>query len=270
MNMRLIIGSSIIVGGLITACGNANFTGGSRRSDDTPAQNPAPENSPQPTDPSQNKQDDVPGTSTPSTQNNPTPTTPNGPGIPGAPGYPTVPGTPNTPGSVPPCTNQPCQPSQVPQYGPNTEILQTPNSIIFGRDRLFHIGNGQYQNTSCKLEVTVLPLSGSVYFFQFEVMNDNTQVQINISHACGIDYGSSVLQLAKNGQQLAANNLQVGAKSAQVPASTLNKGVYTIYVYAGKGDGKAGATWDIDDFVLGRVQINANQAVKAGNFGTYK
>jgi len=55
-----------------------------------------------------------------------------------------------------------------PQIGPTDQILQPdPNTVIFGRDKVFHIGDNKYENTSCKEEIAALPLEGKAYFFQF-------------------------------------------------------------------------------------------------------
>jgi hypothetical protein len=286
----------LFLSGCFTGCGSANFKGTSSSG----SREDSSSNSPNPTDPNgQNPNGQNPngtgtsgsnpsnGSQTGSNPNgsNPSgsnpngasqyvPPTPVGPGVTGAPGYGPIAGAPNYPGSVPgnngDCPKGPCSPNQVPNYGPNTEIQTTPNSIIFGKDHIFHIGNGQFRNTSCKLEVSTLPLSGAIYFFQFEVLNDNTSVNINISKACGVDYNSGVVQLSKNGQELTASNIARGSANVGVSGSTLSRGFYTVYVYAGKGDNVLGPAWDIDDFVVGRVQISSNQGIRAGRYGTYR
>ena len=39
---------------------------------------------------------------------------------------------------------------QNPQTGPTDQISQpNPNTIVFGQDKVFHIGDGRFQNTSC-------------------------------------------------------------------------------------------------------------------------
>lgn len=292
-----------------SSCGQASFTGNGSSSSNPPAgNNPAnPQNggtvpggqtpgttSPIPGAPGSG----TPGSGTPGNGNVPSSGTttppPTGTYVPGvifpgttspnySPGMPgTSSGSPNIPGynPIPSCPGGPCQQGiPTPTYGPIGQASQpNPNSMIFGNSQSFHIGNNAYQSTSCKAQVASLALAGSVYFYQFQVMQDNTSVNINVASLCGVDYTTNVVQLAQNTSNPASpipnamGQLMIpkGASSVALPSTVLNKGVYTVYVYSGHGDGVAFPTTDIDDFVIGQVQISGNQAVMPINYGAFK
>lgn len=269
-----------------TSCGQASFTGGSGSSSNNngDAPNPNPNPNPNPgTTPGPTTTVPGGGTTPPATNPNGTNTTtgtvtpgtvtpgitypgttsPNySPGAPGAPGYNTIPSCPGTP----------CQPGvPTPTYGPIGQVQQpTPNSMVFGGSQSLHIGNGRFENTSCRAQVSSIPLSGSIYFFQFQVMQDNTTVNVNIANICGVDYASSTLQIAQNNSKMSQLPVPVGAPSLALPSQVLNHGVYTVYIYSGKGNGNNGPTWDSDDFIVGQVQVSGSQQVMPLNYGAFQ
>lgn len=271
MKFSLVGGLSIVIA-LLASCGSAQFSGsgGGSRSDTNQTTSTNPTNIPTESTPPGNVPSTVPSTGTVTT------TGPNGPGIPGTVGVPSVteyqpvPGTPGYNGSVPAdCNGKPCGETKVPEFGNSTAVQQpNANTVTFSRNSVIRIGNGEMSGSSCRLVVSLLPLKGSVYFFQFEVTADNTAVNINIGRACGIDYSSGTVQLA-SGKAIVSQPLAAGSSSVSLPSQTLNRGMYTLYVYAGKGDDVRGPKWDIDDFLVGNVSINANQAIKPGQFGAY-
>lgn len=262
-----------------TSCGQASFTGSSGGSNSNPPSTPPVVNNgpgtgttPGPTTPVvPGVNGSVPGTPTTppgggSTSPNPLPGAPGSPGYNGAPGYQPIPGGNGQ------CTTPPCQQSGVPtpEYGPIGQVQQpTPNSVVFGKDQVMHLGNGNYPNTSCMDKVSAIPLSGSIYFFQFQVNQDNTSVNVNVANICGVDFGSSTLQLAQGSGKIGETIVPRGATTLGLPSYVLNRGVYNVYIYAGKGNGSDGPTWDIDDFIVGQVQVTANQSITPGLFGAY-
>ena len=241
--------SVLVISLSLNSCGSAQFFGSNSGSDKSEPNNPAapggnPAGGPDSNGPASDPNGNPGGAGGPGGSG--------GPGAPGAPGYKPIPG------------------NQTPTWGPNTEVETTPNGVTFGKDHVFHIGNGKFQDSSCREEIAALRLTGSIYFFQFQVLTDNTNIDINIAKACGIDYSSGTVQLGGAGKELASIPLVAGATSVALPGKTLNKGNYTVYVYAGKGDDVKGPSWDVDDFVVGKVQIKANQTIKPGRFGTYR
>lgn len=276
-----------------TSCGQASFTGNGNGSSSNPPANQTPAGTgttPTGTNPgttpgTTTTVPTTPGTTTPGGSNtNPNGTstsTPTGTAIPGitypgttSPGYsPGIPGAPDHL-PVPGCTGAPCESGiPTPTYGPIGQVSQpTPNSMIFGGTRSFHIGDGRFENTSCRAQVASLPLNGSVYFYQFQVMQDNTTVTINVSGVCGVDYMSNTLQLAQIAQtnsKVGQIAVPVGASNLGLPSAVLNRGVYAVYIYSGRGDSSRGQDTDFDDFVIGRVQINGNQQVMPIDYGAF-
>jgi hypothetical protein len=102
-------------------------------------------------------------------------------------------------------------------------------------------------------------------------MQDNTSVNINVANLCGVDYKSNVLQLGQNATQVGKLMLSIpaGAPGLALPSTVLNRGVYTVYIYSGRGDDVRGPSTDLDDFVVGQVQINGNQQVMPINYGAF-
>lgn len=274
-----------------TSCGQASFTGSGSGSSNPPAsQTPAgTTGTPSTTGPNGTTPGNttVPGTNgstipgSPTNPNGTSTSTPTGTSIPGitypgttSPNYsPGIPGAPHH-SPVPGCPGAPCDPGiPTPTYGPIGQVSQpTPNSMIFGDTRSFHIGDGQFENTSCRAQVASLPLNGSVYFYQFQVMQDNTTVTINVNGVCGVDYVSNTLQLAQIAQtnsKIGQIAVPVGASTLGLPSAVLNRGVYAVYIYSGRGDNNRGPDTDFDDFVVGRVQINGNQQVMPIDYGAF-
>jgi len=208
MISRRILGTVIFVSLGLTACGNANFFGGSKKKKSSVvAQQPAPS----------------------------------------------------------------AKPSSVPQIGPSDQILQPdPNTIVFGRDKVFHIGDNDYENTSCKEQVSTLPLEGNAYFFQFEVLNDRTNVSINVGKICGVDYNSNVYELYSGSSRIQGTYIQRLGTSVDGKNIALNRGKYSVVLASGLGRYNNSSKSDLDDYIVGNVTVRGNQAIKPINYGSYK
>lgn len=157
-----------------------------------------------------------------------------------------------------------------PQIGPSDQILQPdPNTVIFGRDKTFHIGDNKYENTSCKEEVSALPLEGNAYFFQFEVLSDNTTVDINVGRICGVDYTTNTYELYSGNARVQGRYLQRLGTSATGNRMTLKKGTYNVVLASGLGRYNYNSQPDLDDYVVGNVTVKASQAIRPINYGAY-
>lgn len=169
--------------------------------------------------------------------------------------------------TVPPTTPNGVKP---PQIGPTDQILQPDaNTVIYGRNRTFHIGDNKYENTSCKEEVASLPLEGNAYFFQFEVLNDNTTVEINVGRICGVDYTSNTYELYSGRDRLQGRYLQRLGTSISGTSMTLRKGTYNVVLSSGLGRYNSNSAPDLDDYVVGNVTVKGNQAIRPINYGSY-
>jgi len=163
-------------------------------------------------------------------------------------------------------------PSEVkpPQIGPTDQILQPdPNTVIFGRDKVFHIGDNKYENTSCKEEIAALPLEGNAYFFQFEVLNDNTMVDINVGKICGIDYTSNTYELYSGKSRVQGRYIQRMGTTVNGTNLMLKRGTYNVVLSSGLGRYNNNSKQDLDDYVVGNVTVKGNQAIRPINYGSY-
>jgi hypothetical protein len=55
-------------------------------------------------------------------------------------------------------------------------IQVSPTEIVFGSAKVFHIGDGKYGGSSCQQTIEAYALSGTKYYFEFEVTEADTQV----------------------------------------------------------------------------------------------
>ena len=172
--------------------------------------------------------------------------------------------------NVPPAQQPPTNPGSNPQIGPQNQVIQpNQNTIIFGKDQVFHIGDGRFDNTSCKEQVAALPLTGNAYFFEFEVTNDNTVVTINTAKICGVDYGTNTYELYSGRSRVQGQYIpraQETLMSAQIP---LPRGRYAVVLASGWGRDSGEARNDRDDYIVGNVTIQANQPIRALNYGAF-
>jgi hypothetical protein len=168
----------------------------------------------------------------------------------------------NTNGQIP--TN-----GQNTQTGPNDQISQpSPNTIVYGQDKVFHIGDGRFENTSCKEEVSQLPLNGNAYFFQFEVLNDNTSVNINVAKICGLDYQTNTFEIYALSSRLQGQYIPLSATTIAGTPVTLKKGAYSVLLTSGWGQDGDNRS-DRDDYIVGKVTVEGSQAVRPIRYGAY-
>jgi hypothetical protein len=159
---------------------------------------------------------------------------------------------------------------QNPQTGPADQISQpNPNTIVFGQDKVFHIGDGRFQNTSCKDEISQLPLTGTAYFFQFEVLNDNTTLNINVAKICGVDYQTNTFEIYGLTSRLQGQYIPLNSPTASASNVTLKKGAYSILLTSGWGKDTDSSAADRDDYIVGKVTVEGNNAIRPIRYGAY-
>jgi hypothetical protein len=249
MMSRSLILASIVTMLTSVACGNASFFGGDSGSKSKKQTSPSGQSTGGPTTDGQLPPGQNPGGQNPNSQN-PNAQNPNG-----------LPPGSQTPGGQTPG-------SQNPQIGPNSQVTQpNPNTIIFGQDKVFHIGDGRFENTSCKEEVSQLPLNGTAYFFQFEVPTDNTSVTVNVAKICGTDYTTNTFEIFSGNTRLQGQYVKTATPSIAGTALTLKKGIYTIVLTSGWGND--GGASDRDDYIVGKVTVSGNQPVRPVQYGAY-
>ena len=143
------------------------------------------------------------------------------------------------------------------------------DEVIFGRDKVFHIGDGQMSGSSCRFEITMHGLKGTKYYFEFEVLQENTTVDLNIGKVCGVDYGdTNFISLQQNGQSIDQKPLPIGASSAAFTSKVLGPGKYMLVVESKTGSQQAGANSnDFDDYIVGNIRVKGDKPIKPGRVG---
>lgn len=116
--------------------------------------------------------------------------------------------------------------------------------------------------SSCQDQIQSSDLSGTRFVFEFEVTSIAANVQIKFYDVCGVDYDSNVMVLERDGEIYASSYLSP-SDVQEIPSLSLSQGKYQLIVEAGGREIGAGA-FDVDDFLIGRVQISSNQTLKKG------
>lgn len=225
---------ALTAGSLMTACGSASFTGGGGGDQTTRVENLQPGPSTAPVGTTRANSPIVPGAS-----QNPTNST--------ADTVQTINGIINT-------------------IRNNIDVTSTDREIIFGGDKVFHIGDGRFPASSCQSQLKAYDLSGTKYSFEFDVVEDGTVVEMDVLTVCGVDYSdSNYLRLVKNGSEnLEQERLVAGRLRADLKNMTLQKGRYMIQVESTLNTRVAVEGGDNDDFIVGKVRIRASKKVIAG------
>jgi hypothetical protein len=96
-------------------------------------------------------------------------------------------------------------PAPAPAPTSTTEPVRQPDDkrIEFGVDKVFRIGDNNYPDSSCKEQLDSYSLSGTRYYFEFEVTEPQTQLGIVMNKLCGVDYlVSNTSRLTREGNAL--------------------------------------------------------------------
>lgn len=144
------------------------------------------------------------------------------------------------------------------------------NDVEFGGDKVFHIGDGNFDpGSECASGVRMHGLKGTSYFFEFEVTQDNTHVDIEIKEICGVDYNESNSVILKGtAGDVQKNPLPKASKNAALTGNGLAKGKYSIVVESrDAGSENASDPGDNDDFIVGKVHVKADKPIKPGKVG---
>lgn len=152
------------------------------------------------------------------------------------------------------------------------------NSIQFGEDDVFRIGDGSSGvQSACASELKGYDLKGSTYYFQFDVLGDETKVNLAIDKICGVDKADatfiSVVNNTSNAavlSELAVPTDSVADRSqSYIPFSalSLDKGSYSLVVRSKNTVGRVGPVPvgldEFDDFIIGKLNLTADKKVKA-------
>jgi hypothetical protein len=159
----------------------------------------------------------------------------------------------NTPPSTPAPTT-----TTDPVRQPTDKIIQ------FGVDKVFHIGDNNYPVSSCKDQIDSYPLSGTRYFFEFEVTEPQTQIGIAMNKLCGVDYMlTNTSRLTRDGVTVQVQPVLPAASSIQYQGLTVEPGRYSLVVESNKNFNKV-KSGDFDDFLVGNIVVTANKPIGNG------
>lgn len=165
------------------------------------------------------------------------------------------------PNATPPLQSQPPSPQPTTQPVPTTTPPPPSKSIEFGADKVFHIGDNNYEATTCRKQIQSYNLNGTRYYFTFEVLESQTTAAIRINTVCGVDYGKSnfVAFMKDDGTVLKRQPLPIGASSIDFGTLTLEKGKYAIVV-----ESTVSSNGDADDFLVGNITVSADKNIVQG------
>lgn len=149
-----------------------------------------------------------------------------------------------------------------------TVDIATPNpkEIEFGSNKVFHIGDGNMDDSTCKARMGLFyPTRGVQYFFEFEVLEDQSLINVSANTLCGVDYNNvNTAALVKSGTTYANQAIPKGASSLYMNPLVLNKGLYMLIVESHPNTTNRN---DRDDFLVGKIKINSNKTLRAGRVG---
>lgn len=147
-----------------------------------------------------------------------------------------------------------------------TDTIDDENRVVFGNAKGFHIGDGAFSpNSNCSGFLTIQPISGTKYFFEFEVKQDDTVINIGINEVCGVDYDTSNFASIEDAAGTAIQKKTiVDNKAIKFDAVTLKAGKYKMIVESTKN---AANRDDRDDFFVKKLEIKSSKPIKAGKVG---
>lgn len=157
-------------------------------------------------------------------------------------------------------------PPATPAPTKTTEPVRQPTEtrIEFGADKIFRIGDNNYPDSSCKEQLDTYPLSGTRYFFEFEVTEPATQLGIVVNKLCGVDYLlTNTSRLTREANVLQVQPVLPPSASIQYQGLVVGPGRYSLIVESNKNYNKV-RTGDHDDFLVGNIVVTANKPIRNG------
>lgn len=142
--------------------------------------------------------------------------------------------------------------------------------IIFGGDKVFHIGDAHFgADSECASEIKSYKLKGTRYFFEFQVLEANTAVDVSVNKICGVDYNlTNNVHLQDSKSDLEQKALPKQITSMGFTTRTLQPGKYIVVVESLRaGSENPSSPRDFDDFIVGEVRIKADKPIKPGRVG---
>ncbi len=160
-------------------------------------------------------------------------------------------------------------------------------SLEFAPSENYRVGDG-YSGTdsssTCVGVSTMATLAGTTFYYEFEVLEDATQIDLSISRLCGIDNTSKdVFRLIENQSKavvLAEKSLPKLSEADQKSKAwapyepfTLNKGTYSVVIEAKNvyghtkvpGQAPDPTKDEYDDFFVGGINLKSTKNIRKIN-----
>ncbi len=163
----------------------------------------------------------------------------------------------------------PDAPHTPPPSDPGPPDVRPPDQEIrFGIDSVYRIGDNSFSGSSCKDQVAAYGWSGTRYFFEFQVLEPQTMVDISLNKLCGVDSSNSnVSKLVSSFQTLQVQPITPMTTSISFNQVYLEPGRYAVVVESNK-QRNFGYMGDHDDFLIGDIMITANKKIDGGRVRT--
>jgi hypothetical protein len=138
--------------------------------------------------------------------------------------------------------------------------------VIFGGDQFFHIGDGEFKDSTCLFEIGASPLSGTTFRFEFDVLEDTSLVEISVN-LCGVDIIDTNFASIQSGtSKLQEKRLIRDAFLLAFQPQVLNKGRYSVVIESRNGSqDRQWTVEDHDDYMVKQVTIKSDKGVQRGN-----
>ncbi len=155
--------------------------------------------------------------------------------------------------------------------GEDTGTAVSPDEVVYGGNKVFHIGDSRMDGSTCNSVVAALSTAGRRYYFEFQVKEADTSVTISVNRICGVDYtDSNILAVAHSGAYIQEQKLVKDATEASITASNLAPGRYAVAIesrVSAEATGEAKAANDVDDYLVGEVRIKGSRPITPGKAG---
>lgn len=160
-----------------------------------------------------------------------------------------------------------------PQSSTADQTLKTvqpgdPNALTtdveFGGDKVFRIGDNDFSGSSCYNQLDAYPISGTTYLFEFTVLENGTNITMEIDQICGVDYDlQNIAGIQKDGSYLTSQKIKKTDTMLQFGTQTLDAGKYSVVVQS--IEKKTGIlAKDYDDFIVGKIHVKADKKISPG------
>jgi hypothetical protein len=128
---------------------------------------------------------------------------------------------------------------------------------IFGSDSNFHIGDGNFSNSSngdCPRQLVGKDVQGKKIVVKMEVKSEFAAISANLGEICGVDRSKNYIIL-RGGNGNPQKSINTGAASLGFDSVKVPKGNYSFEI-------RSGTTYnDLDDFVVGKITFKAKGEV---------